>query len=85
MRTDTPVAIRREDYAPPPYGVDAVDLTFDLAPTATRVTAKIDFTPWSAASAGQPLRLHGEALRLKHIMVDGAPLAETAYATDAGG
>ena len=29
--------VRREDYAPPAYLIDTVDLTFDLDPAKTRV------------------------------------------------
>ena len=40
MKDSTAVVIRREDYRPPPYTIERVDLTFQLDETATRVTAK---------------------------------------------
>ena len=82
MSADQPTEILRSDYASPPYAVDHVALTFDLAPTATKVAARIDFRPWSDDTAGQALRLDGEALKLKSIAIDGAALAASDYALD---
>ena len=33
----TSTATRREDYSPPPYWIDTVELSFDLDPAKTRV------------------------------------------------
>ena len=37
MREGQPALVRREDYAPPPFWIDSVDLSFDLDPAKTRV------------------------------------------------
>jgi len=85
MRTTEPVEIRRQDYQPPNYAVEAVKLAFDLHPTATQVVAAVEFKPWSGAQPGAPLRLDGEALKLLEIAIDGAALADDAYAVDDAG
>jgi aminopeptidase N len=40
MRTDTAVAIHRQDYQPPAYLVESIDIGFDLDPGHTRVAAR---------------------------------------------
>ena len=41
---DSSVALkRRQDYRPPAFLVDTLDLTLDLLPEATAVTAKLAF------------------------------------------
>jgi aminopeptidase N len=85
MRTEQPVEIRRIDYTAPAHKVDRIALTFDLAPTSTRVTAKIAFQPWTPADAGKPLRLDGEDLKLINIAINGETLDADAYVIDAQG
>ena len=80
MRTEQPVQIRLEDYRPPAFAVDTVELTFQLEPSATRVTAKLAIRRQGEADA--PLVLDGVRLKLKSIAVDGAPLAAEAYQVD---
>ncbi len=63
--------VRREDYAPPPFWIDTVDLVFDLDPAKTRVLNRmrlrrnLDVPP-------QALRLDGEDLNLARVLVNGA-------------
>ncbi len=47
---------RRLDYRPPAFLVDTLDLTFDLDPAATRVTAMLAFrrNPEAAPADGAP-------------------------------
>jgi aminopeptidase N len=78
MRTEKPVTIRREEYAPPPYAITAVKLTFDLNPTATKVSAEITFDRW-ADSKGGPLELHGEDLKLEHLTINGDIVEQSAF------
>ena len=85
MRTEQPVEIRREDYTPPPYGISSVHLEFDLSPGATMVTAKLGMQPWCEESAGQTIRLDGEALNLLEIMIDGEELPKSSYTVDEAG
>src|SRR4051794_38491370 len=42
-RDTLPRAVRRVDYRPPAYWIDAVDLTFELDPDSTRVAATLAF------------------------------------------
>ncbi|WP_353395126.1 aminopeptidase N [Hydrogenophaga sp. 5NK40-0174] len=71
MREGPATVIRREDYAPPAYWIDTVDLTFDLDPTKTRVLNKMQVrrNPDVPAAA---LRLDGDELNLARVMVNGA-------------
>ena len=62
--------VRREDYAPPAYLIDTVDLTFDLDPAKTRVLNKMTLRR-NAAVAAQPLKLDGEDLALARVLVNG--------------
>ncbi|MEM8872206.1 MAG: aminopeptidase N, partial [Pseudomonadota bacterium] len=73
MRTEQPPTIRLRDYTPPPYLVDTVHLTFQLAPDATRVTARVRFRP-NPDVPRQDLYLDGEALELIRAEVDGTAL-----------
>ncbi|MEM9642401.1 MAG: aminopeptidase N [Pseudomonadota bacterium] len=73
MRTEQPPTIRLRDYTPPPYLVDTVHLTFQLAPDATRVTARVRFRP-NPDVPRQDLYLDGEALELIRTEVDGTAL-----------
>ncbi|WP_158917948.1 aminopeptidase N [Caulobacter sp. S45] len=77
MRTDQPVQIRLEDYRPPAFQVETVDLKFRLEPSATRVTARLAIRRQGDADA--PLVLDGVRLKLRSIAVDGAPLGPHAY------
>ncbi|MGA8390983.1 MAG: M1 family aminopeptidase, partial [Burkholderiaceae bacterium] len=65
------VAIRREDYSPPAYWIDTVELTFDLDPAKTRVLNKMTLRR-NASVQAQALRLHGEELNLARVLVNGA-------------
>jgi aminopeptidase N len=70
LREGQATVIRREDYQPPAYFVDTVDLTFDLDPAKTRVLNKMTLRRNPAAPA-QPLRLDGEELNLARVLVNG--------------
>ena len=62
--------IRREDYAPPAYWIDTVDLTFDLDPAKTRVLSRMRVRR-NPDQPRQPLRLDGEDLTLARVLVNG--------------
>ncbi len=75
--------IRLADYTPPDYAIKTVELTFDLQPSATRVTSRLVIA--RTAQKASPLELHGEGLKLIRISMDGQALAASAYQlTDAG-
>ena len=78
MKTDLPVAIRREDYRPAPYRVARTSLEFLLEPMGTRVHASLDVEPLQDRPGA--LELHGEHLKLVDIKIEGRPLAKDAYA-----
>ncbi|WP_282051828.1 aminopeptidase N [Phaeobacter inhibens] len=62
-----------KDYKPFGFEVEAVELTFKLAPNSTRVLSKIRFSPKDNA-ADPRFFLHGEALKLISAKIDGAPV-----------
>ncbi len=78
MRNDTPVVIRRQDYSPPTYLVDRLELHFDLHPERTRVVAESTLRRNPDAAAGD-IQLDGEALRLVEVAIDGKALDAGQY------
>ena len=80
MRTTEPVVIRRADYAPPSWRVRHASLRFELEPTATRVTARLEIERDGAGEA--PIALDGVGIELESISIDGAPLEASAYALE---
>ncbi|MGM9428281.1 aminopeptidase N [Hydrogenophaga sp. MI9] len=64
------MVIRREDYTPPPFWIDRIELTFDLDPVKTRVLNKMSLRRNTEVPV-QPLRLHGEDLNLARVMLNG--------------
>ncbi|MEL7164172.1 MAG: aminopeptidase N [Pseudomonadota bacterium] len=76
MRDAAPQTIYLKDYTPFGFDVEDVHLTFDLAPSATRVTARIRFAPVPGA-ADPAFFLHGENLSLVSAKIDGEPVSPT--------
>jgi aminopeptidase N len=72
----TPETIFLKDYQAPAYLVDSVELTFHLAPSATRVISKIKFYP-NPATSDRTFRLDGAGLTLVHAKIDGKDVAPT--------
>ena len=66
-----PVVVHRADYAPPPYRVRTVELTFDLEPGKTLVASRMQVERDAATPEGTPLTLHGEDLNLLRVLADG--------------
>src|ERR1700754_1167966 len=62
MRTEQSVPIRLEDYRPPDWLVETVDLDVSLDPTATRVRAALRLKPNPKATAPAPVVLDGDGL-----------------------
>ncbi len=82
-----PQTVYLKDYRPFGYTLQDVHLTFRLAPTATRVTARITFLPSPDAStqagpeagpeadgAREAFFLHGQELTLIWARIDGKPV-----------
>jgi len=81
MRTEEPRPVRLQDYRPPDWLIETVDLDVSLDPTASRVRTKLKLKP-NAAGAPAPLVLDGEELKLASLMLDGKPVpAENFVAT----
>ena len=75
-----PQPIRLEDYRPPDYLVDQVELRFDLQPAATEVRARLAVRRNPAAGGGaRPLVLDGQELELIGLALDGEPLGSNRY------
>ncbi len=78
QRDTAPAEVRREDYRPPAFLVDTVDLHFDLVPDSTTVRAQMALRRNPAhGDPAAPLHLDGEALTLLAIRLDGNELAAT--------
>jgi len=69
-----PRTIYLSDYRPYSHLVDRVELTFRLAPRATRVFARLHLRPNPASRGHHVLRLDGEKLRLISARLDGVLL-----------
>ena len=78
-----PKIVRLQDYQPPAFLIDQIDLEFDLDPAATQVQSslKIRRNP-QANDPSAPLVLAGEELELLSLALNGEPLSEQDYQTD---
>ena len=77
---------RRLDYRPPAFLVDAIELTFDLAPASTEVTARYGFRRNPAAAGhgrATSLVLDGEQQTDVQVELDGRTLTGGRLAQDA--
>jgi aminopeptidase N len=80
MRTETPQPIRLDEYRPPAFLIDTVDLDFALDPHATRVKAKLAIR--RNGNHAEPLKLNGEKLKPISVAVDGKKLHAEKYVVD---
>src|SRR6185312_9229410 len=80
MRTDTPQPIRLADYTPPDFLVDEVHLDFDLAPSQTRVKARLAVR--RNGEHERPVKFNGERLKLVSVAIDGRALKPAEYEVD---
>jgi aminopeptidase N len=71
-----PQVIRREDYKPFPWLVPEIELDFDLALDATRVTSRLTVVRNGKAKPSNRIRLDGDGLELLSVKVDGQPINE---------
>jgi aminopeptidase N len=74
MRTEEPSPVSLKDYRAPDWLIETVDLDVSLDATATRVRAKLRLKPNRADAPPAPLVLDGEELKLRSLVLDGAPL-----------
>src|ERR1700728_4936170 len=78
MRTEESRGVRLQDYRPPDWLIETVELDVSLDPNATRVRAKLKLRP-NAAGSPAPLVLDGEELKLKSLSLDGKPLPPESF------
>ncbi len=84
MSENRPQAIRRQDYSPPDYQVDTIDLDFDIGETHTRVRSRLNVrATFDAGEPSRPLVLDGISLELRSVAVDGTALGPDEYQMDA--
>ncbi|HEV2364303.1 MAG TPA: aminopeptidase N [Caulobacteraceae bacterium] len=76
---------RLVDYAPPPYLIDAIELTFDLDPERTLVESSLRVRRSPEAPADVPLRLDGTNLELLSLRLNGAPIEPGRFEVDSEG
>src|SRR5262245_59955298 len=74
MRTEEARPIRLEDYRPPDWLVETVELDVSLDATASRIRAALMLRPNENGAAPAPLVLDGDALNLRALKLDGATL-----------
>ena len=78
MKGDTPKAIYLEQYQPPAFSIESVDLQFNLEEEKTTVTSRLVFIKLN----DEPLQLHGQELKLISVELDNNPLTEEDYVLD---
>ncbi|MFA9218613.1 MAG: aminopeptidase N, partial [Sphingomonadaceae bacterium] len=79
MRTDSsPQTIFRNDYTPPAYLVDTVELGFDLDPARTIVANRV-LMRQNPASNSRDIVLHGEEIELVALRLNGTLLTPDQY------
>ena len=74
MRTEEARPVRLEDYRPPDWLVESVELDVTLDPVATLVRATLTLRLNGNGTAPAPLMLDGDALELRALKLDGATL-----------
>jgi len=84
MAKDQAPVVRLEEYAPPAYLIDRVELDFRLDPQRTRITSRMHMRPNPQSNGGE-LDLDGEDLEMTSLELDGVPLPGSAYRLEAHG
>ena len=79
---DADGTVHREQYRPPDFLVDRVELDFDLDPHCTVLVARLGLHRNPSGGSGAPLRLDGEHLVLREACLDGAVLQQGDYHYD---
>src|SRR3954469_1167816 len=79
MRTEQARPVRLENYRPPDWLVETVELDVSLHPTATKVRATLKMLPNPEAGAPAPIVLDGDGLTLTSLKLDGSALPADSY------
>ena len=77
--------VRLEDYRPPPFLVDRIDLDFDLAAAESLVTSTLVLRRAPDTSPDAPLVLDGTELELLDVAFEGRTLSDNEYGFDEDG
>jgi len=85
MRTDTGNVVRLEDYRPSDYLIPTISLDFRLGSPTTTVVTTMTLRRRDPEAPPPPLRLDGDELELRRILIDGVALSPADYALDADG
>jgi aminopeptidase N len=81
MRSDTSQTIYRNDYTPPGYLVDTVELGFDLDPARTIVASRLTMRR-NPDSQRAEIELYGENFELVALRMNGKTLGKRDYRID---
>jgi aminopeptidase N len=79
MRTETGQVFSLTDYKPTDFILERIDLTFELHPLETKVTARSLFHRRPGAALDAPLVLDGDELIMTSLLLDGIDLARDRY------
>ena len=77
--------VRLEDYRPPPFLVDRIDLDFDLAAAESLVTSTLELRRAPGTAPDAPLVLDGTELELVDVAFEGRTLSDNEYGFDEDG
>src|SRR5437016_2020109 len=78
MRTEQARPVRLDQYRPPDWLVETVELDVSLHPTATRVRATLKMSP-NPQTAAAPIVLDGDGLTLTSLKLDGQFMRPDGY------
>jgi aminopeptidase N len=81
MRTDNSQTIYRNDYTPPGYLVETVELGFDLDPVRTIVASRLTMRR-NPEAVRADIELYGENFELVALRMNGKPLGKRDYRID---
>ena len=85
MKDAAPSRVLLSEYRAPDWHVEHLDLRFELDPGETRVLSRIRVRRAEGTEPGVALRLHGQALELLRLEVDGKEPAAGDVTVDAEG
>ena len=70
MKTDTPQRIHRQDYTPPPFLVDRVELDVEFLSGEVLVRSQLHLRRNPAVAPDQPLQLDGHGLETVAVTLE---------------
>jgi aminopeptidase N len=79
MRTEQARPVRLENYHPPDWLVETVELDVSLHPSETKVRATLKMSPNPDAGAPAPIVLDGDGLTLTSLKLDGSEMHPDGY------